>query len=508
MRTRVRVRSSAASLAVLLVLGAACGEGDVPPGTLDTEANQPSIGEQLDPYLEAAIAAHDIPGLTIAVVRDGEVAYEQAFGVESLDTGEPLSSNHLFHFASVSKPFVATAVMQLVEQGKVELDQKVTHYLPYFELADPAYQEITVRQMLDHTSGMPDVEDYEWDKPQTDDGAAERYVRSLSSEEMIGSPGDQCVYSNMAFDTLGDLIAKVSGQPFEDYVKENILAPLGMTESDFLYPRTREELRTRGHIWDRGPAVSEHYPYNRRHAPSSTLNSSAAEMTRWLQANLNRGELDGRRILEDASYDVLWEPSSQMGRSEVGLSWFLREIDGVRTVSHSGGDTGYASYLVLLPDEHAGFVVVSNYDNAPMRMLHDDILGILLGEEVDLPLRPIRADFAKVYLEEGLEKAKAFYREAEQSRANEYEFADRQLNSFGYMLLGEGDIDGAIEVFAFNVELYPEVGNCYDSLGEAYLVRDDEEAAIVNYRRALELNPDNDNARGVLSELGALDESD
>ena len=128
---------------------------------------QLSLTELTDQFLEAVIKAYDVPGLTTVVVQNGEVVYERAFGVENLETGEPLTAQHLFHFASVSKPFVATAAMQLVEQGKLDLDEKVITYLPYFELADPAFSEITVRQMLNHTSGMPDVEDYEGDKPQT-----------------------------------------------------------------------------------------------------------------------------------------------------------------------------------------------------------------------------------------------------------------------------------------------------------------------------------------------------
>jgi CubicO group peptidase (beta-lactamase class C family) len=357
--------------------------------------------------------------------------------------------------------------------------------------------------MLNHTSGMPDVEDYEWDKPQTDEGAAERYVRSLTSESMIGPPGGQYQYSNMAFDTLGDVIAKVSGQYFEDYIKEHILDPLGMIESNFLYPETRETLRTQGHTWSLGPVLREHYPYNRRHAPSSTLNSSAAEMTSWMLANLNRGELEGVRILEDASYDQLWTPSAEVreGRS-VGLSWFIEEHDDGRMIMHGGGDEGYSSYLVLLPDAGVGFALVSNSDRAPMGVLRDGLLAILGGEGPAKVLRPVASDFAAAHAEGGIEAAREFYRNAAGERAEDYRFGPRQLNAVGYSLLGKGEIDQAIEVFAFNVELYPEEGNTYDSLGEAYLAEGDVEQARINYTKALELDPDNDHARSVLADLG------
>jgi CubicO group peptidase (beta-lactamase class C family) len=474
-------------------------------GCRQQEGAGEEIAAALDSYIENVIERFEIPGLTIAVTRGDEVVYTGAFGVRSLDSGEPMRADYLFHMASVSKPFVATAVMQLVERGEIDLDEHVVTYLPYFELADERYREITVRQMLNHTSGMPDVEDYEWDNPQFDEGAPERYVRSLKNEQMIAAPGELWRYSNMAFDTMGDLIAKVSGRPFEIYVEENILNPLGMIESSFLQPETSEQLRTTPHVWRLRPAVSEVYPYNRRHAPSSTLNSSVLEMTRWAFANLNRGELNGSRILTEESYEVLWSPSAQVAEDyHVGLSWFLGSHRGIGTVGHSGGDTGYTSQFILLPEEGIGLIMACNYDRAPLGPIRDGVLDILLGYEPAMPRQQVGMAFARVYTEEGLDAAQAFYRRLEAEAADEYLFSDRQLNAVGYYFLGEGQVAQAIEIFEYNVELYPDVANTYDSLAEAYMVNGDRELAIENFRKVLELDPDNDNAKEKLAELGVL----
>jgi CubicO group peptidase (beta-lactamase class C family) len=469
---------------------------------------QKGAGEELamalDSYIEAVMGRFEIPGLTLAVTRGKGVVYTGAFGVRSLDSGEPMRADYLFHMASVSKPFVATAVMQLVEQGRMELDERIVTYLPYFELADERYGEITVRQMLNHTSGMPDVEDYEWDKPQYDEGAAERYVRSLKDKQMIGTPGELWRYSNMAFDAMGDVIAKVSGRPFEAYVDENILDPLGMNESSFLHAETSEQLRTTGHVWRLGPAVSEVYPYNRRHAPSSTLNSSVLEMTKWAFANLNRGELNGERILTEESYETLWSPSAQVAEDHhVGLSWFLGTHRGTRTVGHSGGDTGYSSEFVLLPEEGIGVMMASNYDRTPIGSIRDGVLDILLGYEPTMPKQQVGMVFAKMYTEEGLEAAKDLYRRLEAEAAEEYIFGYRQLNMVGDYFLSENQVAQAIEVFKFNVQLFPDVPNTYDSLGEAYMVNGSRELAIENYRKVLELDPDSRNAKEKLAELSA-----
>ena len=196
--------------------------------SLGGAASAQDVGRSIDTYLEEQVEANGIPGLTAAVVRDGAILSEGAFGVRRLGSDAELTPDHVFHFASVSKPFVATAIVQLAEEGKLGLEDRVTEHLPYFRLADDRYRSITIRHMLNHTSGMVDVLDYEWGSPQYDEGAAERFVREMATDGMLWAPGGGWRYSNKAFDALGDVIAKVSGLSFEEYVQKHILDPIGM----------------------------------------------------------------------------------------------------------------------------------------------------------------------------------------------------------------------------------------------------------------------------------------
>jgi CubicO group peptidase (beta-lactamase class C family) len=343
--------------------------------------------ELLEPFIEQTLREEKIPGLAIGIVENAKLVYARGFGVMKWgDPARPVTPDTLFHMASLTKPFVATAIMQLVEQRKVELDAPVTKYVPYFRLKDSRYESMTVREMLTHTSGMPDVHDYRWDKPEYDDGSLERYVRGLHDQELRWQPGSKFAYSNMAFEVLGDLVAKVSGKSFEDYVEASILRPLGMKSSTLLRKRADPAKLAAGHTRAKDKSVKPvaHYPYNRAHTPSSNLHSNVEDMARWMMANLNRGELNGRRILKDSTYDLMWKPAAETGRKgyRVGISWFLDETKGTPLVVHYGGDDGFATYIGLCPDRKIGVVYMTNCDHANDGRIVDRLLSTALGRDV------------------------------------------------------------------------------------------------------------------------------
>jgi CubicO group peptidase (beta-lactamase class C family) len=356
----------AAVLAVLVVVAASSK-------SLHTQAVLDRYQQKLQPVLERVIQEQTLPGFAIAVVEDNRVAYAAGFGVRNLDRkDDPITTRSLFHMASITKPFVATALMQLVNKGKIDLDAPVVKHLPYFRMADERYTTITVRQLVSHTSGMPDVDDYEWDKPQYDDGALELYVRSLNALNLEFEPGERFRYSNIAFEILGDVIAKASGETFENYVQRHILEPLKMKDSTLLVRQADPRLLAWGHerLENGSPFPSKVYPYNRKHTPSSNLHANALDMARWVMVNLNRGELDGVRILEPSTYNLMWTPTVVRSTPArvCGISWFLGEYRGHKLVEHGGSDTGFRTGLALLPERKIGVVWMTNanwFRNAP-----------------------------------------------------------------------------------------------------------------------------------------------
>lgn len=317
---------------------------------------------------------YQIPGLAAGAVLDGTPVWHAGYGTTRLGSAVPVTSRTLFHLASVTKPFVATAIMQLVERGQVDLDAAFSSYVPTFDISDPRGRAISIRQLLTHTAGLPDVMDYGWAHPEFDDGALERYIASLSTVHLLFAPGERFSYSDMGFDILGALIARVAGRSFEDYVAQNILQPLGMRSSSLLLRAIDRNLLACPHLLDaRGcPGPAAIFPYNRRHAGSSTLYSSVDDLLRWCCANLQGGALEGVRILREDTHALMWTPvignvhNAIPRNGRVGLSWFIFSRNGLRIVGHMGQDDGFASLLLLVPERRLGLVSMANrsYDYA------------------------------------------------------------------------------------------------------------------------------------------------
>jgi CubicO group peptidase (beta-lactamase class C family) len=315
-----------------------------------------------------------IPGYALGIVKDGKIVYTKGFGAERVGGDKPVTPHTVFGTGSVGKTATATAIMQLVAEGKIDLDAPVTDYLPYFKLGDERYKDITVRHLITHRSGLPEIQDWLPLPVEYDDGALERYVRSLDTVWLLFAPDKGFSYSSMGFTVLADIVAKVSGQTFEAYLQEHIVDPLGMNDTLLIVQAADQEHVAGPHVRNGSGkvAVADKFPYRRQYAATGPLYSSITDMTRYAAAHLNRGEFEGTRILPATTYDAMWEPISDHYMSagpvmtplfgKFGMSWEIGEIDGHRIVHHMGyDDAGYCALLLLAPDDNVALVMSSNY---------------------------------------------------------------------------------------------------------------------------------------------------
>ncbi|MBK9093511.1 MAG: serine hydrolase [Anaerolineae bacterium] len=369
----------------------AAGYGAAPTAKLDD-----ATVAKLEGILNDQMQPNGVPGYAMCVVMDGNQVYSKGFGVAELGGDRLVTPQSVFAIASTTKSFTGVALMQLVEQGKVDLDKPVTAYLPYFEMADPRYKNITVRMLASHTSGLTDEAVTatlpESVEPTAVDAALEWYVRSLSDDKLTAAPGETWQYASVNFSILGDLIGKVSGLPYDQYVVQNILEPLKMTHSTFDAAAIPPDALVGEHTTGED-AIVKAKPVTHTKGidlPAGGLYSTCEDMTRWMQVNLNRGELDSARILKPETYDILWKVEAPTGldqffgawAGQYGLGWGVAEDGGHFLAGHPGGGAGQTTGFQLAPDDNLGVTVLANWGTDaiyPAWMAAADVTYALLG---------------------------------------------------------------------------------------------------------------------------------
>jgi CubicO group peptidase (beta-lactamase class C family) len=281
-----------------------------------------------------------------------------------------------------------------------------------------------------------------------------------------------------------------------------------MNDSTLLVKQADPTLLAWGHELgeDGRPFPSAVYPYNRIHTPSSNLHSNVLDMARWALANMNRGGLDGKRILKDSTYDVMWKPAAEFdGRpSPTGISWFVSEYRGIRLIGHGGGDTGFRTGLALLPEEKIAVVWMTNAEWLPSTaaVTHaalDAALG-LIPRPID-GKRSIGEAMLSTYVARGVDAAVRQYETIKERRPEFYDFGVAQLNGVGRYVLGIGHVKDAIRLFEMNVAAYPTSADAFDALGKAYEKGGNAAAALRSYEKALELSPEQAHAAEGLKRL-------
>lgn len=353
------------------------------------------LEEEINRYMKKALENYDLPGLAVGVSVGGN-SYANALGVKDFFTKEALKSEDIFHMASVTKLLVGTSVLQLCQQGDLAIDEKLVDVLPWFEMADERYKEITIAQLLSHTAGMPDVKAYHWETPEMDEGALERFVRSEEVQKarlLWGPDENRFSYSNIGYEILGVVIAKVSGMSFEAYVKKAIFDPLHMKNSTLLtFERDMKQVCT-PHTKNKDKQIIKepYFPYNRAHGPSSTLTSNLQDLERLAKGILSvyNGEVSSPVIHQDTLARA-WEVVSLVPNNgeHICLSWFKREQevtkkDGERVIftlyGHEGTDNGFRASFWICPKLNMHIAVVSNISNAPVKKISKELFAFMLG---------------------------------------------------------------------------------------------------------------------------------
>jgi len=403
---------------------------------------------------------------SILVASNGVVIYRDAFGAAagSATGNQPETPSNL---ASVSKQFTAMAVMMLVERGKIGYDDPVAMHLP--QLTD-AGTGITIRHLLTHTSGIPDVGDLGIDHPNLKE--AEVLKAIVEQHAQFAGAGEQYRYSNTGYTLLGMIVEKVSAMSLGEFLARNIFEPLGMT--------------------------STHLASRRRYTKGdSGMVSTVDDLLKWDQA------LYTERLVKQTTLVVAFTPANvREGSSTYGFGWNSAEKDGDRFVWHTGNTGQYRAFIGRRLEERLLVVILTNQGPSRRPEICEAIVNILRGKPYTMPKLSISMKITGTIKARGVEAGIEEYERLKATQPESFNFSDEsELNSLGYQVLGQGEKQAALRIFELNVREFPASSNAHDSLGEAYAKTGRKDRAIQAYSRALELDPNNLNSQKMLRGL-------
>ncbi len=311
----------------------------------------------IDTIVSNKMKQYNIPGLAIGVVSQDTITYTKGYGVRSIYTRNPVTENTVFHTASISKLFTAIAIIDLEQKGCLHLDDPFIEIAPELKSENKNVNTITIRQLLNHTSGLGDITNYHWSNHNTSNNSLKNALLKLNLETKQKLSVTYS-YSNLGYNMLGYIIEKVTNQSFEDYLQKEVLDMIGMSHSDFRYFNIPDHLRTSPHSksWLNKTYIRKNYPYTREHAPSSTLNASARDLNLWMISFLK--ELKGP---SRTTYQNMIRPSFEP-YPYIGLGFQLYDVHSKKAIGHYGGDKGFRSFLIMIPEQDIGIVLLANCD--------------------------------------------------------------------------------------------------------------------------------------------------
>jgi len=354
-----------------------------------------NINNKLDLVINNAIEKNRIPGIAVSAVKDGEVIYSKGFEKSTGDNEIEIAPDTPLYIGSISKSFTSLAIMQLVEEEKINLDDPVGKYLSFFDVDKINFEgEITIRHLLHHRSGMTE-EEYLTSLP--GNLSIEEGVKDLQGMKLSFQPGEKFNYFNPNYNILGLIIEKVSNQSYENYIKENILDPLEM-KNTYLNKEVIEEKIPEGHLSFFSFPIKKEEEFKQHSLPSGFIISTANDMANYLIFQ-QTGEYKGKQLI---SSDYLKEMHTPWNNEETGyaMGWNIGEKFDYKIIEHGGSLYSYSANMTMIPEKNTGVILLINqnhfvYNIISNNQLVDNILKILINpnieiDEIDfIPLGPI-----------------------------------------------------------------------------------------------------------------------
>ncbi len=433
----------------------------------------------------------------VLVAENGKVIFKKGYGMANMEWNIPVEIDTKFRLGSITKQFTSMLILQLVQEGKIKLEGKLTDYLPDYR--KDTGDRITIHQLLNHTSGIPSYTGLPnfFQEISRNPYSVSDFIKKFASGDLEFEPGTKWNYNNSGYFLLGAIVEHVTGKPYEQVLKERIFDPVGMKNTGYDHHETILARRASGYEKRPGGYVNAAYldmglPY-----AAGSLYSTVEDLYLWDQA------LYTEKLLSAQLKESMYKP----GLSNYAYGWVVRKAplgaqdEPVMIIEHGGGINGFNTLITRMPDSKNLIVLLNNTGGTKLGEMSQKIAGILFGKPYKPPVRDIADTLFKTVMEKDVQTAIKQYRELKATQKDAYDFSEQQLNGLGYRLMQMKRVKDAIEIFKLNVEMFPQGFNTYDSLAEAYVENGDKNLAIQNYKKSLELNPRNTGAVEKLKKL-------
>lgn len=415
----------------------------------------------------------------VLVIEKGKTVYEASLGYVDASKKTKLNAGYLFNIGSISKEFNAVGIMMLKEQGKLNLDDKVSKYISDL----PAWADkISIKNLLQYSSGLPDIK---WTVVKND---ADIFEGMKAIDTLMFKPGTNYAYNNSNVFLQRRIIEKVSGMPFHTFVEKNMLQPCGM-KSSVVDPDMKGSNVAVSFNNDLVQSPRQ-YIYNMTGWTSVTTQ----DLYTWTQC------LHTFKLINKESFREILTPISPNKQS--GLGGGSMEGDIIKEHLHHGSSADFEALMYIAPAEDISIILMTNNMNYKVFEIKDAINAILKGKPYKMPKKSLQMALRKTVDTDTIEEILSKYNQLKATQADDFNFeGEDDLNVLGYYLMNKKRLDDAIKIFELNVKLFPNSGNTYDSLGEAYLNKGNNALALFNYKKALALDPTNAGAKDIIGKL-------
>jgi len=438
---------------------------------------------------------------SVLVSDQGKVIYKKGFGMANMEWDIPNKPNTKHRLGSITKQFTAMLILQLVAEGKLDLQAPITTYLPDYPKSSGDI--ITSHHLLTHTSGIPNYTAFpkfmkdESRNPYT----PEEFVKTFADKPLDFTPGEKFSYSNSGYFILGALVEKLSGKSYEQMLQYKIFTPLNMKDSGYDNHGDILKNRATGYEKQGGNYVNSSYldmsiPY-----AAGSMYSTVEDLYKWDQA------LYTTSILPKKYMSMYFKPYiPAFGNSHYAYGWGVgyakigKSTDSIYAVGHGGGINGFNTNISRTTSNNSLVVLLNNTSGAPLNDMTKAIRGIIHGKEYDMPKKSVADAVLAVIDTKGIDAGISHYNSIKHSES--YSLRETEMNAIGYQLMGSDKLEEANKIFQLIIEEFPTSSNAYDSFGESLMKLGKNNLAIKNYRKSVALNPNNQNGIDFLKKLG------